>query len=237
MPITKWFAHKILIPGLFIVFSSYLAAMFTNPEYSIPVAIYGLAILGAGSGVVAIVDSIIGIIKISSTVQKHANLNIETKELDFRETKQEKVILLVLDNKEWWLDADNVKILFTNMFQTEDNETGIVKQLCRQVSGKNYRLVWKKVSDQKSVAVKLARNETKELSFVETNKARNEFYVKIDPRGQQSNSDIVGGFPPGKYKIDLMVRGNMPKRVIFSTLRVSVFYKGSNQLYVSIDAT
>lgn len=232
MPITKWFLKTFLAPGLLVVFTSFLGAMLTRPELSIPVAVYGLAVLGAGSALVAVIDSVIGIIKTLSAIEKHANLNIEKKELDFRETNQEKVILLVLENKERWLDADGVEVRFSNIYQTEGDETNEIKQLRHQVFNNNYRLAWKKVSDQKLSSVRLARKEPKELFFIETNKARNEFYVKVDTRGQRNENDKVGGFPPGKYEIDLMVRGNMPKRVIFYFLRASVFYNGGNQLYV-----
>lgn len=234
MPITKWFAKTLFVPGLLLLFSALLFAMSTNPEYLIPTATWGFAILGFCGMIVIVLDSVIGIVKLSSSIEKHAKLNIEKKELDFRETKQEKVILLTLENKEWMLDADDVEIQFLGIHISEGDEN-VIEQFHHQIFSNKFRLMWKEVSDQKSASVKLSRKELKELFFIETNKARDEFYVKVDPRGQRNNKDLVGGFPPGKYELDLMVRGKMPKRVVFWDVCVSVYYKGGNKLYAKFE--
>jgi len=163
---------------------------------------------------------------------KNARLELNTKELDYRETKPEKVILLELTNRERTLDANQVEVTLSNVLNIDSVSNKELEQLSHEVSIHQYKLMPKNIDDQKSGSLKLRRRDTKEFCFLETNKGRDEFYIKIDTLSKRDNIDIVGGFPPGNYEIGLKIRGSMPKRLIWWYIDIVVFYNGKDQLYI-----
>lgn len=164
---------------------------------------------------------------------KYARLEFNTKELDYRETKPEKVILLELTNRERRLDANQVEVTLSNVVNIDSVSNKEFEQLSHEVFIHQYKLMPKNIADQKSGSLKLRRRDTKEFCFLETSNGRDEFYFKIDPRGKNNNIDIVGGFPPGNYKVELKIKGEMPNRIIWWNIDdIVVFYNGKDQLYI-----